>query len=83
MDESPNHPNPAFDNKYGVTLVATDESGASTERTVWVVVNDVDETSDPGTAQIGNQVWLDTNGDGIFQKGETSVSGVSVTLSGA
>ena len=44
LDETPSHPNPAFDNKYGVTIVATDETGASTEQTVWVIVNDVDES---------------------------------------
>jgi SdrD B-like domain/Secretion system C-terminal sorting domain len=34
-------------------------------------------------AALGNQVWLDTNGDGILNNGEKGVSGVLVTLYGA
>ncbi len=35
------------------------------------------------TGQIGNKVWLDANGNGIFDQGEEGVEGVKVTLSGA
>ncbi|MDD9717145.1 SdrD B-like domain-containing protein [Dinoroseobacter sp. PD6] len=45
---------------------------------------DVDAgVEDPGTASVGDTVWFDANGNGLLDGGESGVSGVSVTLTGA
>ena len=41
------------------------------------------EVVDPGTASLGNQVFLDANGNGRRDNGEVGVGGVEVTLTGA
>ncbi|MEM9220165.1 MAG: Ig-like domain-containing protein [Cyanobacteria bacterium P01_F01_bin.150] len=73
LDETPGHPNPEFDGKYGVTIVATDESGASVKRTVWVIVRDVEEgakndyatvTEDDGRTTVFNLLSNDTGRSG-------------------
>lgn len=36
--------------------------------------------SDPAPIEIGNRVWIDTNGNGVQDPGETGISGVTVRL---
>ena len=81
LDESPNHPNPAFDNKYGVTLVATNEFGISTKQTVWVIVNDVEENdTSSALGKIAGQVRNDVDGDGNLADPDAGIAGVTLNL---
>ncbi|MEM9219436.1 MAG: Ig-like domain-containing protein [Cyanobacteria bacterium P01_F01_bin.150] len=71
-------------NRYHLDVEFTDFSGASVTRSLTVIVEDDEsDTPDPGTGQIGDQVFLDENGDGLRRSGEGGVSGVRVTLTGA
>jgi Cna protein B-type domain. len=53
--------------------------------TFTLVSGQIDNTWDAGLyrpASVGNQVWLDTDGDGVQDSGELGVRGVTVQLSG-
>lgn len=43
-------------------------------------LGDIEALCDPAPIQIGNVVWIDADSDGVFDPGETPVSGVTVTL---
>ncbi|AOX01398.1 hypothetical protein BJP34_19890 [Moorena producens PAL-8-15-08-1] len=64
-----------IDPSTGMTDVITLKAGESNKK--------VDAGLVERPAEIGNQVWLDANGNGLFDQGETGVEGVKVTLTGA
>ncbi len=77
-----------FKDSDGVTelsagLVETDFITAGTPEATKVNLGLTPGSSDPGTGKIGNRVFLDENGNGILDNGESGVNGVRVTLSGA
>lgn len=86
LDTTPGHPNPAFDGKYGVTIVATDESGASVKRTVWVIVNDVDEAPtalDDTATSDGSAVTVDVLANDVDEDGDAiSIKSVTAAANG-
>ncbi|MFY7886366.1 MAG: SdrD B-like domain-containing protein, partial [Dolichospermum sp.] len=43
-------------------------------------LGDIEIITDAAPIEIGNRVWLDTNGDGIQDAGEAAISGVTVQL---
>jgi hypothetical protein len=43
-------------------------------------LGDIEALCDPAPIQIGNVIWLDTDKDGVYDPGETPISGVTVTL---
>jgi hypothetical protein len=63
--------------------VDSDVDGTGRSATVTVAAGDVNNTIDAGlyrTAEIGNRVWLDVNGNGVQDAGEAGVQGVQVRL---
>ena len=62
------------------------DATTKTTGTVTVAAGQQNLTVDAGlyqTASIGDKVWLDSNGNGVLDTGETGVAGVSVKLLGA
>jgi uncharacterized repeat protein (TIGR01451 family) len=43
-------------------------------------LGDIEILDAPAPVEVGNRVWLDTNGDGIQDAGEAGIDGVDVTL---
>jgi uncharacterized surface anchored protein len=63
--------------------VDSDVDGTGRQCPVTVAAGDVNNTIDAGlyrTAEIGNRVWLDVNGNGVQDAGEAGVQGVQVRL---
>ncbi len=60
-------------NRTGAFLLGAGQRITSIDAGYWV-------TTPPGTAKIGDRVWLDANQNGIQDAGEPSVAGVTVTL---
>jgi len=74
-----------FKDSDGITQLSAGlvETGFITAGTDAATKVNLGLTPDPGTARIGNRVFLDANGNGILDNGESGVNGVRVTLSGA
>ncbi|WP_347250248.1 SdrD B-like domain-containing protein, partial [Zoogloea sp.] len=63
--------------------IDSDVNGAGQSAIVTVAANETNNSIDAGlyrTAEIGNRVWLDVNGNGIQDAGEAGVQGVQVRL---
>lgn len=43
-------------------------------------LGDIEALCDPAPIELGNRVWLDSNGDGVQDPAETPIAGVTVTL---
>lgn len=43
-------------------------------------LGDIEALCDPAPIQIGNVIWLDSDRDGVYDPGESPISGVTVTL---
>ena len=73
-------PNAGFLGNEVFAYQVNDGNGGEDSAQVQVTVN---ATMDPGTARIGNRVFLDENGNGALDGNESGVNGVRVILSGA
>ncbi|MCK6394374.1 SdrD B-like domain-containing protein [Zoogloea sp.] len=63
--------------------IDSDIDGTGLSHLVTVGAGDINNTVDAGlfrTAEIGNRVWLDVNGNGLQDAGEAGVQGVQVRL---
>jgi uncharacterized surface anchored protein len=67
----------------GNDAIDSDVDGTGLSSLVTVAAGDINNTVDAGlyrTAEIGNRVWLDVNGNGLQDAGEAGVQGVQVRL---
>lgn len=63
----------------GLAFVAYDDVGTGTFQKA-SAMGDIEILCDFAPVQIGNRVWLDSDGDGIQDAGEPAISGVTATL---
>ncbi len=68
----------ATDRKYELFSGVTPGAGGKSNG-----LGDIEALCDPAPIQIGNVIWIDSNSNGVFDPGETPVSGVTVTLTDA
>jgi large repetitive protein len=64
---------------FAVTGPGTDAVSLAAGATV----DDADFTVRQSNASIGDTVWVDVDGDGVLEAGETGLAGVTLTLSGS